>query len=121
MLAELKAHWRVSLAALAHRLHTLGLLSEWSYRGICIELSKYGRSREPNGIARETSHVFAKVFGFLKASGTTKADVARQLDLYTDDVDALIVGLTVMPISEGGRRTNGAGATARRRDLKLQR
>jgi len=119
-LAALKLNWRVSLAALAHRLHTLGLMSEWSYRGVFIELSKRGRSREPNGIERETSQVFTKVFSSLKGSGTTKADVAKELGLYTDDLDALIFGLSMTPVTEG-RRVPDVTAAARRRQLKLHR
>jgi hypothetical protein len=107
-------------AALAHRLHMLGLMSEWSYRGVFIELSKRGRARESNGIERETSQVFAKVFSSLKGSGTTKADIARELGLYTDDLDALIFGLSMMPVTEG-RRTADVNAAARRRHLKLHR
>jgi Zn-dependent peptidase ImmA (M78 family)/DNA-binding XRE family transcriptional regulator len=114
-LAHLKSHWRVSLAAFAHRLHSLGLLSEWSYRGVFIQLSKYGRSREPLGIERETSQVFAKVFGSLKTSGITKADAARRLDLYTEDIDALIFGLSITPVAESTRsRPNAQAAEARR-------
>jgi len=105
----------VSLAAFAHRLHSLGLLSEWSYRGVFIQLSKYGRSREPLGIERETSQVFAKVFGSLKTSGITKADAARRLDLYTEDIDALIFGLSITPVAESTRsRPNAQAAEARR-------
>lgn len=118
-LATLKLRWRVSLAALAHRLYGLGLITEWSYRLIFIQLSKYGRSKEPNGIERETSQVFAKVFGALKTSGTTKSDAARQLDLYTEDVDALIFGLSITPVSERVRSTPDAKAAAARRQFKV--
>ena len=60
------------MAALAMRLNQLGILPDWSYRGICIELSKYGRTREPNGILeRETSAVLDKLFTLLKESGTS--------------------------------------------------
>jgi len=118
VLAQLKLKWRVSLSALAHRLYTLGLISEWSYRGVFIELSKLGRANEPYGIERETSQVMAKVFGSLKEGGTTKADVARQLGLYTDDLDALIFGLSIMPAAEG-RRTHDPSATRRREKLKV--
>jgi Zn-dependent peptidase ImmA (M78 family)/DNA-binding XRE family transcriptional regulator len=118
-LAQLKLKWRVSLAALAHRLYTLGLISEWSYRVVFIELSKRGRANEPYGIEHETSQVLAKVFGSLRESGMTKADVARQLGLYTDDLDALIFGLSITPASEG-RRVPDASAAKRRGQLRLQ-
>ena len=104
-LIELKKNWKVSASALAHRMHALGLISDWSNRGLCIELSRYGRTREPEGIPRETSHVLAAVFGALKESGTTKANVAHELDLYAADVDALIFGLSsITAAPSGGRR-----------------
>jgi len=119
-LAQLKHNWGVSMAALAMRLNHLGLLPDWSYRGICIELSKYGRSREPNGNAeRETSAVLAKVFEMLRESGTSKADVAKQLDLYTEDLDALIFGLGQLALQGVGRQTTNAAATSRRRAFKV--
>ena len=70
-----------------------------------LELSSYGRTREPEGIPREISHVLAAVFGALKESGTTKANVANELDLYAADVDALIFGLSAITAApSGGRR-----------------
>lgn len=120
-LAQLKRNWGVSLAALAMRLNKLDLLPDHSYRMVCIELSKYGRTREPNAIEeRETSAVLAKVFGMLKDTGTTKADVAKQLDLYTEDLDALIFGLGQMAVSEtAGQPTKDGDAAARRRQFKV--
>jgi Zn-dependent peptidase ImmA (M78 family) len=118
-LANLKLHWRVSLGALAHRLYSLGLLTEYSYRGIFIQLSRYGRSREPNGIERETSQVLAKVFGALKADGITKADAAKKLDLYTEDVEALIFGLSITPVAESGRTVADPLADERRKLFRV--
>lgn len=121
LMTQLKRNWGVSVAALAMRLNRLGRLSDHAYRGICIELSKLGRSREPNAIKeRETSAVLGKVFSMLRESGTTKIDVAKQLDLYTDDLDALIFGLGQMIVSEGGRTsTPNADAEARRQSFKV--
>src|SRR2546428_7715869 len=39
-LVKLKKFWTVSVAALAYRLHAVGVLSEWHYRQIYIEISK---------------------------------------------------------------------------------
>lgn len=51
---DAKKRWRVS--TMAHRLHTLGILSDWQYKSACIELGRRGfRSSEPGGIERETS------------------------------------------------------------------
>jgi Zn-dependent peptidase ImmA (M78 family) len=118
-LIQLKQRWRVSVGALTHRLYALDLITEWSYRGIFVQLSRYGRSREPNGIERETSQVFAKVFGALKASGVTKADAAKQLDLYTDDVDSLIFGLSMTPVVERATSRPDARAVEARSRFKV--
>ena len=53
----------------------------------------------------------------MKDAGTTKSDVAQQLDLYTSDLDALIFGLILAPVSDG-RRVPNARASAQRRTLR---
>lgn len=93
-LVQLKKRWLVSALALAHRLHELRLLSDWNYRSLCVQLSRLGRAREPEGIPRETSQVMAKVFGTL---GTSKIDAAKELCLYSADIEALIFGLRAEP------------------------
>jgi Zn-dependent peptidase ImmA (M78 family) len=118
-LAQLKANWGVSLAALAMRLNRLGLLNDWAYRGICIELSKYGRAREPYGTdIRETSAVLAKVLSMAREGGTTRADIARHLDLYIGDLDALMFGLDIKCV-DGGDRTKDAAAEERRSRFRV--
>src|SRR5260370_2681827 len=53
-LIELKAEWRVSMAAIARRAHTLGAISDWQYRQLNVELSTLGyRTAEPAMIAPE--------------------------------------------------------------------
>jgi Zn-dependent peptidase ImmA (M78 family) len=98
-LVQIKRRWLVSAAGLAHRMHGLGLISDWSYRHLCIQLSKIGRANEPEGIERETSQVMDKVFG-KSAGGVSKADVARDLCLFPADVEALVFGLRVEPRSD---------------------
>lgn len=90
-LVQMKKKWLVSAAALAHRLHSLGLLSDWNYRGLCIDLAKFGRDREPEGIARETSQIMDKIFG--AGFGASKLNVANDLSLNSADVEALVFGL----------------------------
>ena len=63
VLLQLKLRWRVSAMALAYRLHTLEMLTDWQYKSICIELGKRGfRSGEPGGIEREKSVIWRKIF-----------------------------------------------------------
>jgi Zn-dependent peptidase ImmA (M78 family)/DNA-binding XRE family transcriptional regulator len=46
-----KTRWRVSAMAMAYRLNSLGLLSEWQYKSVCVELGRRGyRSSERDGV-----------------------------------------------------------------------
>lgn len=101
-LIKAKQPWKVSVGALAHRLHELGVLSDWHYRMLCIEIGKRGfRTNEPEPkIARETSQVLNKVFAALRKEGCTKADIARDLHVHPQDLDALVFGLAMLPLGE---------------------
>ncbi|MFO1048094.1 MAG: ImmA/IrrE family metallo-endopeptidase, partial [Geminicoccaceae bacterium] len=56
---QAKSRWRVSAMAMAHRLNRLGMLSEWNYKSVCVELSKRGfRNSEPGGVEREVSIIW---------------------------------------------------------------
>jgi Zn-dependent peptidase ImmA (M78 family) len=90
-----KKFWRVSAMAMAYRLHSLGLLTEWRYKSICIELGRRGyRSAERDGIERETSAVWKKVFTQLWAEGKTRAKIGDDLHIPLNEVENLIWGLT---------------------------
>jgi Zn-dependent peptidase ImmA (M78 family)/DNA-binding XRE family transcriptional regulator len=101
-LIKAKQHWKVSVAALTHRLHQLKILSDWRYRTLWIEIGENGyRTDEPEPrIARETSQVLNKVFAALRKEGCSKADIARDLNVYPDDLDALIFGLAILPVGD---------------------
>ena len=100
-LTAIKRQWGVSAAALAFRLHQLGLVSDWNYRGVCVELSRIGRTIEPDGIARETSQVMSKIFGL---GGESKGDAATALALHQADIEALVFGLRIQPPTGDNRR-----------------
>lgn len=90
-----KFRWRVSAMSLAYRLHSLGILSDWQYKSICIELSRRGyRSGEPMGIERETSTAWKKVLTLLWKEKITKNDIAKDLNLPLDEIEGLIWSLT---------------------------
>ncbi|MBZ0145949.1 MAG: ImmA/IrrE family metallo-endopeptidase [Pseudorhodoplanes sp.] len=110
VLLKAKMRWRVSAMAMAYRLNTLGLLSEWQYKSLCIELGKRGyRSSEKIGIERETSAIWRKVLGQLWSEKTTKNDIAAELHLPLDELEGLIwnlAGLDQRPLgTEGGLRS----------------
>ncbi|MDT0427790.1 helix-turn-helix domain-containing protein [Streptomyces salyersiae] len=111
---QAKRRWKVAAMALAHRLHELGLTTEWQYRTHCVDLGRLGyRKAEPqSGLARETSQVLGKVFAALRAEGTPQADVARDLQLRAADLSDLIFGL-VVTAQDGGRSPLGSGPVSR--------
>ena len=100
-LVTLKRIWTVSLAALTYRLHAVGVLSDWHYRNLCIEISQRGfRKQEPDEAPRETSQVMAKVFAALREDGITKSDIAQQLSVSSTEIDQLAFGLMIQSITE---------------------
>jgi Zn-dependent peptidase ImmA (M78 family)/DNA-binding XRE family transcriptional regulator len=91
-----KRKWNVSAMNLAHRMHKIGLLTDWQVRSAYIQLGQLGyRDGEPGGIDRESSQILPKVFGALRAEGVTRADVARDLRVPVDELNRTVFGLVV--------------------------
>ena len=85
-----KRRWRVSAMAMAYRLHKLGRLTDWQYRSMCIELTKRGyRTSETDGIEREKSIIWPKVFKSLWREKITKLDIAEELAIPFNELEAL--------------------------------
>jgi hypothetical protein len=100
---KLKRNWNVSVAALAHRMHGLNLITEWHYRTICIEIAQRGyRSNEPDSIPRESSQLLHKVFQALRNEGISASDIAEQLHIDSAELNSLVFGL-VITLLQGGR------------------
>lgn len=99
-LVELKKYWNVSVAALAYRMHVLGIMSDWQYRTVAIELSQRGyRTNEPMPSPRETSQVLAKVTAALREDGISKDDIATALNIPVQEIEQLVFGLLVTGIT----------------------
>ena len=70
------------------------MLSDWNYRSLCIDLGNMGyRREEPVGVLRETSTVLAKVLSALWTKRLTKSNIADDLGVPLEEVEALIFGL----------------------------
>lgn len=109
-LISAKQRWGASLSALAYRMHELGILSDWQYHSVFVEISRTGyRTREPNGIEQESSSVLAKVFKLLRDQGIRRADVARALDLPPQELQKLVFGLVLSGISGKATETTSEG------------
>ncbi|MBX9989329.1 MAG: XRE family transcriptional regulator [Phreatobacter oligotrophus] len=89
-----KGRWKVSAMALLQRLFQLGMVTEWNHRSIIIDLGRMGyRTGEPVGVERESSAVLSKAFAELWRRGITKNDIADDLGLPLDEVEALVFDL----------------------------
>lgn len=104
-----KYRWRVSAANLTHRMHVLGLLTDWQYRALFVEMSKRGyRNGEPDGIDAESSQVLAKVFKAMRDEGVSQADVARDLMLVPDELENIVFGLVLTALDGSSSRADSA-------------
>jgi Zn-dependent peptidase ImmA (M78 family)/DNA-binding XRE family transcriptional regulator len=119
-LIELKSFFGVSLAALAYRMNQLGLLTEWTYRSLCIDIAKKGyRKKEPKPMRQETSQMLAKVFEVLRSENTKKSAIASELCLLVEDLDNLTFGLTISGVATSGMTERGIASKSNRNDLRL--
>ncbi|AHG65486.1 XRE family transcriptional regulator [Advenella mimigardefordensis] len=101
-LLKLKHYWGVSLAALAYRFNSLGLISEWNYRRLCIEIAKSGfRTNEPEPMERETSQLLTKVLDILHSRKQGRYEIATNLKLSVDEINALTFQLTRLSVVAG--------------------
>jgi Zn-dependent peptidase ImmA (M78 family)/DNA-binding XRE family transcriptional regulator len=115
MIVTLKRQWGVSAAALIHRLHAVGLISDWQYRGLCVEMTKLGyRESEPEEMPRETSLILPKILESLYEDGFSRRQVANILAISLAELESLLFGLVLTGI-EGGRQGR---ATARSGSLE---
>ncbi len=108
IIIQLKTFWLVSVSALAYRLHHLGLLTDWHYRSLCIEIAQKGyRTNEPNSAPREMSQILAKIFTALREDGISKDDVADVLKIEVSELDKLVFGLMLVSLT-GGKNSPGS-------------
>jgi Zn-dependent peptidase ImmA (M78 family) len=112
-LIRAKKLWGVSVAALAYRLYSQRVITEWHYRHLCKEIAKSGyRKNEPEGIRRETSQILAKVFGALRSEGLGKSDIASELSITDEEIESLVFRLTVTGLSGSSAYRSKRGASA---------
>lgn len=92
-----KKRWGVSVAALAYALHKQGVISDWHYRGYCIELNKAGRENEPEPMAPETSQVWQKILTDLWRQGISLTRIAHEICIPEHELSNLLFGIASAP------------------------
>ena len=118
-LIRAKRRWKVSVSALAHRMRDVGMLTDWQYRTLAIEIQTNGyRTKEPESIPREMSRVYEKVFRTLREEHIGRAELARMLGWPLAELDALVFQL-VLAALPGGNGAAGSKAMGTKRDLKV--
>jgi Zn-dependent peptidase ImmA (M78 family)/DNA-binding XRE family transcriptional regulator len=101
-LIKYKKRWKVSIAALTYRMHALGLLSDWQYRSLFIEMGDKGyRKKEPESVPHESSQVLGKVFKTLRDDGITRTEVAQTLAIPVEELNKLMIGLVLVLLDNG--------------------
>lgn len=104
-LIRLKKIWTVSVSALNYQLHAIGMLTDWQYRTLCIQIAKAGfRIKEPNENPRETSQLLPLMFSALYEEGVSRSQVARMLGVPQAELEQLMFGLTLTGIDGHGHR-----------------
>jgi Zn-dependent peptidase ImmA (M78 family)/transcriptional regulator with XRE-family HTH domain len=114
-LVRLKRIWKVSVAALSTQHHRVGMMTDWQYRMMCIEIGTRGKAKEPNEIPRETSQILPKVFSALHNENISRSDVASALSIPRSELEQLMFGLTLASV-DGGRKGTSSQSAA---DLRL--
>jgi Zn-dependent peptidase ImmA (M78 family) len=114
-----KRRWGVSASALAYRLHKLGILTDWLYRGMVIEMGRRGfRSAEPNGMPRESSVLLRRVLIDLWHDGISRSHIAKELSIPPEELENLIFGLLGEP-SHARMENRGLGPLSPEGGLRL--
>ena len=115
-LVRYKKRWRVAAAALAYRLHEIGLVADARANSFYVEMSRRGwLKQEPQEIAREQSYLWQQYFDDLRTRGITKAHIADQTGVPVPELEALLFGLANMLTIDG----EGVRTPPRKVDLRL--
>jgi Zn-dependent peptidase ImmA (M78 family) len=88
-----KKRWGVSVAALAHRLHRLRVLTDWQYRTFCIQINRTFGNSEPDALAPERSSVWQTVLTELWKEGVARHHIASDLSIPESEMENLLFGL----------------------------
>ena len=86
-LLSLKQQWGVSMAALLRRAYTLGVVTEWQYRNLMVEMSALGyRTQEPGDLVRESPQLIPALVAGLRDDQGYRADqLAEAAGLLPDE------------------------------------
>lgn len=98
LLLELKRRWRVSMWALLRRARTLGVIGDWQYRTLAVEMSSLGyRTCEPGELAPETPTAVPTLVHWQLRQGRVVGDLAEAACLHPAEFIELYLNTQVAP------------------------
>lgn len=111
-LLGLKAQWKVSMWALLRRAHTLGIISDWQYRSLAVEMSSLGyRTSEPGELEPEVPTAVSSQVNLLLQQGHDIDDLAYAAFLHADEFVHLYL---TRPVTAGdGSSSRSVSSTTR--------
>jgi len=96
LLLELKGQWKVSMWALLRRANTLGIISDWQYRSLAVEMSSLGyRTSEPGELEPEMPTAVTSLVNQLLQQGHDLDELASATYLHTDEFVRLYLSRTI--------------------------
>lgn len=110
---RLRDRFGVSIPAMAYRLRSLEMISEWHFKSISVQISERGlRTEEHKEIRRERSVVWPRVFTSLRNSGEL-ADFCSALGMHGGEIADLTFRSFVAAVQGGANSGAAAPPTAR--------
>ncbi len=86
--------------ALAYRLHKTGVLSEWIYRSMCIELTTIGLGlRSLNHFRGKPIRCFRRFSAFLGILGAPSLESQKELSVSVDELILILLSMAPVTIS----------------------
>jgi Zn-dependent peptidase ImmA (M78 family)/DNA-binding XRE family transcriptional regulator len=122
LLIAKKKKWRVSLASYVYRLHRTGMLTDWRYHLLFMQMAERGyTTTEPDGIARESSLILEKVFAHLRREKTSRSQVAQGLAIPLSELEKIVFGLVMSAVQGNGGSATSPTASESGQKLSLAR
>ena len=103
--ANLKRHWKVSMAAIAMRADNLGLITPYQKKAFFMDMGKFGyRKSEPHEPPREVPTAIAElILRHLTVLGYTVDELAKALFLTSHEFERMYAFALDVPARVGGR------------------
>jgi len=118
-LIKKKRLWNVSASALAYHVHQLGLMSDWHFKSLNIELRRRGfKEKEPEGSPKEQSDILEAVLEKMRDKGITLRFAANEMSIPESELAGLLYGLAKVSIGGLAEKTNVRQRAAHLRIVK---